>query len=220
MATDRVRARFFYIQTWPAGQDPWPGPGPLTKRVFFPGPRPTPTGPTGPVKGLSPICGSTKKKISDPNTITITTTKITYTDFRSTFSLSKSQSKHKFQIYDFHFSLSEIIYTNTNTNSHEWGELNPEKKKKNGDSARSATARTKRSWDLRETGTARTKLPPSLLKSVRTARTVLPSVENGSPTSLSDEFMMFITLYIRLVAVHVRSPTLRDEEMRGKEWES
>ena len=128
-----------------------------------------------------------KKKISNPNTITITITititEITDTDFRSTFSLSKSQSKHKFQIYDFHFSLSEIINTNTNTNSHEWVELNPKKRKKNGDSARSTTVRTKQSWDLRETGMARTKLPPSLLKSVGTARTVLPSVKNGSPAS-------------------------------------
>ena len=173
MATSRVRARFFYTRTQPAGQDLWPEPGPLTKRVFFP----------GPVKGLGPIHGPTKKKNSDPNTITIininTNTENTNTDFRSTFSLSKSQSKHKFQIYDFHFSLSQII--NTNTNSHDWGELNPEKKKKkkkekkNGDSARSATARTKRSWDLRETGTVRTKLPPSLLKSVRTARMVSSS---------------------------------------------
>ena len=52
--------------------------------------------------------------------------------------------------------------------------------KKSGDSARSGMVRTKRSWDLREMGTVRTKLPPSLLKSVRTVRTVLPSVGNKS----------------------------------------
>ena len=136
MATGWVRAGFFYTRTRLMGQFPWPGPGPLTKRVFFPGPRPTPDGPCGPVKGLGPIHGPTqkKKKILDPN---------------------------------------------TNTNSHDWGELNPpqkkEKRKKNGDSARLATARTKWSWDLRQTGTARMKLPPSLLKSVRTTRMVSSS---------------------------------------------
>ena len=121
MATSRVQAGFFYTRIRPAGQDPWPGPDPLTKWVFF-------SGPTSPIKGLGLIRGPTKKKNfldpntnTNPNTITITNintnTKITNTDFRSTFSLSKSQSKHKFQIYDFHFSLLEII--NTNTNSHD-----------------------------------------------------------------------------------------------------
>ena len=52
MATGRVRTRFFYTWTRPAGQDPWPRPSPLTKRVFFP----------GPVKGLGPIRGLTNKK--------------------------------------------------------------------------------------------------------------------------------------------------------------
>ena len=60
MATGRVRAGFFYTRTRPAGQDPWPEPGPLTKRVFLPG-DPDPPQP-GPVKGLGPIRGSTKKK--------------------------------------------------------------------------------------------------------------------------------------------------------------
>ena len=53
MATGRVRAGFFYTRTRPAGQDLWPGPDPLTKQVFF----------QGPVKGLGPIRGPTKKKI-------------------------------------------------------------------------------------------------------------------------------------------------------------
>ena len=53
MATGRVRAGFFYTRTRPAGQDPRPEPDLLTKWVFLP----------GPVKGLGPICGSTKKKI-------------------------------------------------------------------------------------------------------------------------------------------------------------
>ena len=48
MATGRVRAGFFYTRTRPAGQDPWPGPDPLTKRVFFPSPRPAPIGPHEP----------------------------------------------------------------------------------------------------------------------------------------------------------------------------
>ena len=35
MATGRVRAGFFHTRTQPAGQDPWPGPDPFTKQVFF-----------------------------------------------------------------------------------------------------------------------------------------------------------------------------------------
>ena len=45
MAMGRVRAGFFYTRTRPAGQDPWPEPGPLTKWVFFSVPRPALTGP-------------------------------------------------------------------------------------------------------------------------------------------------------------------------------
>ena len=123
MATSRVQAGFFYTRIRPAGQDPWPGPDPLTKWDFSQAPQ-------APLKDWAQFVAQPKKKKildpntnTNPNTITITNintnTEITNTDFRSTFSLSKSQSKHKFQIYDFHFSLSEIINTNTNTNSHE-----------------------------------------------------------------------------------------------------
>ena len=49
MATGRVRAEFFNTRTRPAGQDLQPEPGPFTKRIFFSGPRPGPTSPTGPV---------------------------------------------------------------------------------------------------------------------------------------------------------------------------
>ena len=56
MATGRVQIGFFHTRTWPTDQDLWSGPGPFTKRVFFPRPEP------GPVKGLGLICGPTKKK--------------------------------------------------------------------------------------------------------------------------------------------------------------
>ena len=48
-ATGRVRAGFFHTRTRPTGQDPWPEPDSFTKRIFFPGPGPAPTGPAGPV---------------------------------------------------------------------------------------------------------------------------------------------------------------------------
>ena len=187
MATGRVRARFFYTRTRPAGQDLWPGPNLLTKQVFF----------QGPVKGLGPIRGPTKKKNSDPNTNTNTitnintNTEITNTDFRSTFSLSKSQSKHKFQIYDFHFSLSEII--NTNTNSHDWDELNPEKKRKKEKKMETVWDRRRQgrngveTWEKRE-WRGWNCLLPFLNLSERRGRlallvSVLPSIRNGSPAS-------------------------------------
>ena len=109
--------------------------------------------------------------------------------------------KHRFQIYIFPFKItiqtqiSNLWFSFFPFRNHKhkhkhkftwlrWTEpRKKEKRKKNGDSTRSATARMKQSWDLREMGTARTKLHPSLLKSVGTARTVLPSVENESPAS-------------------------------------
>ena len=45
MATGQVRARFFHTRTRPVGQDPRPGPGPFTKRVFSRGPNPPQPGP-------------------------------------------------------------------------------------------------------------------------------------------------------------------------------
>ena len=64
-----VRAGFFFhTQTRPAGQDPRPGPGPFTKWIFFPGPKPAPAGPHG-LHGprwamvlQGPFCGPIKKK--------------------------------------------------------------------------------------------------------------------------------------------------------------
>ena len=99
MATGRVRVGFLYTRTRPVGQDLWLGPGPLTKRVFFLSPKPAPAGPYGPVKGLGPIRGPTKKK-----------------KFRSKHK-HKHKSKHshnhyhrnhrhRFQIYIFHFKIT------------------------------------------------------------------------------------------------------------------
>ena len=89
MATGRVRAGFFYIRTRPAGQDPWPGPGPLTKRIFFPGP-------TGPVKGLGPICGPTKKK------------KKFQIQTETQIQTQSQTQTHKFQIYIFTTKFSDL----------------------------------------------------------------------------------------------------------------
>ena len=51
MATGRVRAEFLHTWTRPVGQDLQPKPGPIINRFFFffPGPRPTPPGPVGPI---------------------------------------------------------------------------------------------------------------------------------------------------------------------------
>ena len=62
MATGRVRAGFFHIRTRPAGQDPWPGPGPFMVPGFFPGPRPAPAGPRGPRLGIGPNSWPNQKK--------------------------------------------------------------------------------------------------------------------------------------------------------------
>ena len=53
MATGRVRAGFFHTRARPAGLDLRPEPGPISKRIFFAGPRPAPPGPagsTGPIR--------------------------------------------------------------------------------------------------------------------------------------------------------------------------
>ena len=44
----RVRAGFFHTQARPPGLDPQPEPGPISKRIFFVGPRPAPQGPRVP----------------------------------------------------------------------------------------------------------------------------------------------------------------------------
>ena len=68
MATSRVRAGFFHIRTRPVGQDPQPRPDSFTKRIFFPGPRPTSVGPRGlhgprwTVVLQGPFCGPIQKK--------------------------------------------------------------------------------------------------------------------------------------------------------------
>ena len=69
MATGRVQARFFHIRTRPAGQDPWPRPGPFTKQIFFLRPEPASTrprklhGPHWAVVLQGPFCGPIKKKM-------------------------------------------------------------------------------------------------------------------------------------------------------------
>ena len=65
MATGRVRARFFHTRTRPAGQDPWPGPGPFRVPGFFPGPRLALVGPRkfrGPHLGIGPNSWPNQKK--------------------------------------------------------------------------------------------------------------------------------------------------------------
>ena len=121
MAIGRVWAGFFHTRTRPAGQNPQPGPGPFTKRFFFG----TWTHPHEPHPSwlVQPKIRNKKKIFFERKS----ETKILIYDILA----QNHKHKHKFQIYDFHFSLSEIINTNTNTNtnSHDWGELNPEKKK-------------------------------------------------------------------------------------------
>ena len=72
MATGRVQAGFFHTRTRPAGQDPRPGPGPFTKRIFFRGPDPprrAPRAPRAPLgRGTSgPILWPNQKKKCLPN---------------------------------------------------------------------------------------------------------------------------------------------------------
>ena len=119
---------------------------------------------------------------TNPNTITNINIEITNTDFRS--AIFPFKITNQTQISDLWFSFFPF---RNHKHKHKFTWLRrteprkkkekkkKEKRKKNGDSVRSATARMKRSWDLRETGMARTKLPPSLLKSVGTARTVSSS---------------------------------------------
>ena len=69
MATGWVRVGFFHIQTRPAGILSKPKHGPINKRVFYAGPRPTPPGPMGPTQPMpfqGPIRGSIKKKKKSP----------------------------------------------------------------------------------------------------------------------------------------------------------
>ena len=93
MATGRVRAGFSYIRTRLAGQDPWPEPCPLTKRVFF----------QRPLKGLGSIRGPTKK--NQIKTQTQTQTQIQ--------TQSQSQSQTQTQISNLHFPFQN---QNPNTN--------------------------------------------------------------------------------------------------------
>ena len=50
----RVRAGFFHTQARPPGLDPQPEPGPISKRIFFVGPRPAPPGPAGSMGPVGP----------------------------------------------------------------------------------------------------------------------------------------------------------------------
>ena len=54
MATGRVRAGFFHTRARPASLDPRLEPGPISKRIFFAGPRPTPPGPVGSTGPVGP----------------------------------------------------------------------------------------------------------------------------------------------------------------------
>ena len=59
----RVRGKFLYPQTHPAGPPPLPKPVPFNKRVFLT-PKPALSGPQGPrpaMSDLDPICGPIKK---------------------------------------------------------------------------------------------------------------------------------------------------------------
>ena len=69
MATGRVWAGFFHTRTRPVGQDRRPRLDQFTKRVFFSGLNLPLSGPTGPVKGLGPIRGPTKKNFFEAQSI-------------------------------------------------------------------------------------------------------------------------------------------------------
>ena len=62
MATGRVRVGFSHIRTRPAGLLSKLKPSPINKRVFYAGPRPTPSGPTGPAQPMPLQLGKKKKK--------------------------------------------------------------------------------------------------------------------------------------------------------------
>ena len=62
MPTGRVWAGFFHTRTRPAGQDPWPRPGPFRVPGFFLGPGPAPVGPYGPHLGIGPNSWPNQKK--------------------------------------------------------------------------------------------------------------------------------------------------------------
>ena len=63
MATCRVQTWFFHTRTRPAGLDPRPEPAPISKRIFFTGPRPAPPGPWSRATVLQGPFYGPKKKI-------------------------------------------------------------------------------------------------------------------------------------------------------------
>ena len=72
MATGRVRVGFLHTRARPAGLDPRPEPGPISKRIFFTGPRPAPPGPAGSTGPVGPryfrAHSVAQKKFFLPNT--------------------------------------------------------------------------------------------------------------------------------------------------------
>ena len=96
MATGRVRAGFFHTRVRPVGLDPRPEPGPISKRIFFAGPRRAPPGPVGPRYFRAHSVPQKKKNLPNTNFLSNQTSRGKRTQENPDLNISETNKNHYF----------------------------------------------------------------------------------------------------------------------------